>query len=187
MNSKHGKIIVITGPMYSGKSTTLVRYIDRSLSIGQRAIILSPLTDTRSDCELVCHSGQRRSVVKLKTLMSYLDYPEISMHDIIGIDEAQFFDAQDLYDFALHVADSMYKTVIVSGLDTNFKREEFGGVIRTISIADEVNKLTALCCVCRNGTPAIFTKRIVSPKYTNDIVVGGKEMYQSVCRYHYNN
>ena len=180
---KSGKITIITGPMYSGKSTTLLRYIDRSISIGQQTVILSPLIDTRSDCELVCHSGQRRGVVKLKTLMSFFSDPTVGEYDIIGIDEAQFFDACDLYDFASKVADVLHKTIIVSGLDTNFKREEFGGVIRTIAIADEVVKLTALCCVCRNGMPAIFTKRIYST--SSDILVGGKEAYQSVCRHHY--
>ena len=62
----NGKIIVITGPMYSGKSSTLVRYIDRSIAIGQRALLLSPILDTRADHQLVCHSGQRRDVIMNK-------------------------------------------------------------------------------------------------------------------------
>ena len=80
---QNGKIIVITGPMYSGKSSTLIRFIDRSISIGQHTVILSPLIDTRSDCELVCHSGQRRSVIKIKTLMCFINDPSFKTYDII--------------------------------------------------------------------------------------------------------
>ena len=179
-----GHVTVITGPMYSGKSSTLIRYIDRALSIRQRAIIVSPATDTRSANELVCHSGEKRKVIKLETLTMFLDSEDFAAADIIGVDEAQFFKSDDLYNFVCEASDNRGKTIIVAGLDTNFKREPFGGVIQTIGIADEVCKLSALCAACGDGTKAIFTKRLPS-EHTGVILVGGQDCYQSVCRYHY--
>ena len=167
--------------MYSGKSSTMIRHIDRALAISQRALILSPLLDTRSTSEIVCHTGQRRATVKIKKLVPFLSDPCFETLNLIGIDEAQFFQEQDLFDFA-SAAVKRNKTVVVAGLDTNFRQEAFGGVVRLCTIADEVIKLTALCSVCGDGSPAIFTRRLISCQH--EILVGGAESYQAVCRRH---
>lgn len=98
---------------------------------------------------------------------------------MIGIDEAQFFG--DLYEFCRQAADREGKTVIVAGLDGDFKRRRFGSVLDLIPIADTVTKLTSRCEVC--GKRALFTMRKTEEKETE--LIGGAEVYMPVCRSHY--
>lgn len=75
------------------------------------------------------------------------------------------------------------KLVIISGLDGDFQRKSFGQILDLIPLADRVDKLSALCSKCRDGTPAIFSKRYA--KGTEQIAVGGLDSYLPVCRKHY--
>ena len=181
--SKSGWLKVVGGPMFAGKTRQLMLDIDRESAIGRRTIILSPTVDTRASDELVCHTGERRAVCKLDHLVPFVRDSSFTTADVIGIDEAQFFESSDLYDFVMEAVETYKKTVIVAGLDTNFRREPFGGVIRLVAIADKVQKLSALCSLCKDGTPAMFTRR--TGHSSNDIEIGGKDMYQAVCRRHY--
>ena len=152
-------LVVLTGPMFCGKSSTLVRYMDRAAAIHQPTVILSPHTDTRSSGELVCHTGMRRPVIKVSDLCSFLVDARFDGSQHVGIDEAQFFDADDLVEFCSTAVDRHGKYVVVAGLDTDFRRRPFGGVMRLAGIADKYEKLEALCSACSDGTPAIFTRR----------------------------
>ena len=93
----------------------------------------------------------------------------------------QFF--TDLYDFCVAAVEKDAKSVIISGLDGDFKRKSFGQILDLIPLADRVDKLTALCTKCRDGTAAIFSKRFA--KCTDQIAVGGLDSYIPVCRRHY--
>ncbi|KAH9798174.1 pentatricopeptide repeat-containing protein [Citrus sinensis] len=99
--------------------------------------------------------------------------------DVIGIDEAQFF--EDLYDFCREAADHDGKTVIVAGLDGDYLRRSFGSVIDIIPLADSVTKLTARCEFC--GKRAFFTLR--KTEETKTELIGGSDIYMPVCRQHY--
>ena len=178
-------LTVLTGPMFSGKSSTLVRYVDRARVIGHKTAILSPVTDTRAESQMICHTGERRDVVKISDLAVFITDDRFRDAQTIGIDEAQFFDTCDLFEFCRAAADIHGKDVIVAGLDTDFQRRPFGGVTRLASIADKYVKLDALCSVCSDGTPAIFTARKTQARSVSTIVVGGQDMYQAVCRRHY--
>ncbi|OMO64725.1 Thymidine kinase [Corchorus olitorius] len=101
--------------------------------------------------------------------------------DVIGIDEAQFF--EDLYDFCCEAADHHGKTVIVAGLDGDYLRRSFGSVLDIIPIADSVMKLTARCELC--GKRAFFTLRKTDEIQTE--LIGGADVYMPVCRQHYVN
>ncbi|MBA0686425.1 hypothetical protein Goari_014030 [Gossypium aridum] len=101
--------------------------------------------------------------------------------DVIGIDEAQFF--EDLYDFCCKAADNDGKTVILSGLDGDYLRRSFGSVLDIIPLADTVTKLTARCEVC--GKKAFFTFRKTAATQTE--LIGGADLYMPVCRQHYVN
>ncbi|CAL5390755.1 unnamed protein product [Camellia sinensis] len=101
--------------------------------------------------------------------------------DVIGIDEAQFFD--DLYDFCCKVADCDGKIVIVAGLDGDYLRRTFGLVLHIIPLADSITKLTARCQLC--GKRAFFTLRKTNETKTE--LIGGSDVYMPVCRQHYVN
>ncbi|KAF5961139.1 hypothetical protein HYC85_002348, partial [Camellia sinensis] len=101
--------------------------------------------------------------------------------DVIGIDEAQFFD--DLYDFCCKVADCDGKIVIVVGLDGDYLRWTFGSVLHIIPLADSITKLTARCQLC--GKRAFFTLRKTNETKTE--LIGGSDVYMPVCRQHYVN
>ncbi|MCL7047328.1 hypothetical protein MKW94_004843 [Papaver nudicaule] len=99
--------------------------------------------------------------------------------DVIGIDEAQFFD--DLYDFCCKAADHDGKTVVVAGLDGDYLRRRFGSVLDIVPLADSVTKLTARCEIC--GKRAFFTSRKTEDTETE--LVAGSDVYKPVCRQHY--
>lgn len=101
------------------------------------------------------------------------------MLDVIGIDEAPFFD--DLYDFCCMAADRDGKTVVVAGLDGDYLRRNFGSVLDIIPIADTITKLTARCELC--GKRAFFTLRKTDDEKTE--LIGGADVYMPVCRQHY--
>ncbi|GKV18762.1 hypothetical protein SLEP1_g29101 [Rubroshorea leprosula] len=101
--------------------------------------------------------------------------------DVIGIDEAQFF--EDLYDFCCEAADHDGKTVIVAGLDGDYLRRSFGSVLDIIRLADSVTKLTARCELC--GKRASFLLRKTEETQTE--LIGGADVYMPVCRQHYVN
>ncbi|KAG5574412.1 hypothetical protein H5410_054546 [Solanum commersonii] len=139
--------------------------------------------DTRYGLDsIVTHDGDRLPCWPLANLSSFKQRcgPEAySKLEIIGIDEAQFF--EDLYDFCKEVADHDGKIVIVAGLDGDYLRRSFGSVLDVIPIADSVTKLTARCELC--GECASFTLRKTGETRTE--LIAGAEVYMPVCRKHY--
>ncbi|AED93115.1 Thymidine kinase b [Arabidopsis thaliana] len=183
-SSSPGEIHVVVGPMFSGKTTTLLRRILAERETGKRIAIIKSNKDTRYCTEsIVTHDGEKYPCWSLPDLSSFKerfgfdDYE--NRLDVIGIDEAQFFG--DLYEFCREAADKEGKTVIVAGLDGDFMRRRFGSVLDLIPIADTVTKLTSRCEVC--GKRALFTMRKTEEKETE--LIGGAEVYMPVCRSHY--
>ncbi|KAF8045401.1 hypothetical protein N665_5008s0001 [Sinapis alba] len=180
-----GAIHVIMGPMFSGKSTSLLRRIKSEISAGRSVAMVKSSKDTRyAKDSVVTHDGIGFPCWALPDLMSF---PEIfgqdayAKLDVIGVDEAQFFG--DLYEFCCKVADDDGKTVIVAGLDGDYLRRSFGAVLEIIPLADSVIKLTARCEVC--GKKAFFTLRKTCDTKTE--LIGGADVYMPVCRKHYVN
>ncbi|KAK4259119.1 hypothetical protein QN277_005486 [Acacia crassicarpa] len=178
-----GEIHVIVGPMFAGKTTTLLRRMQLESSSGRNVAIIKSSKDTRYGLDsIVTHDGFKLPCWALTNLSSFRQkfgpdaYDQL---DVIGIDEAQFF--EDLYDFCCGAADHDGKTVIVAGLDGNYLRRSFGSVLDIIPIADSVTKLTARCEIC--GKRAFFTLRKVEE--TQVELIGGSEVYMPVCRQHY--
>ncbi|XP_010457697.1 PREDICTED: thymidine kinase a isoform X1 [Camelina sativa] len=179
-----GSIHVIMGPMFSGKSTSLLRRIKSEISDGSRSVaMLKSSKDTRyAKDSVVTHDGIGFPCWALPDLMSFPDKFGLDAYnklDVIGIDEAQFFG--DLYEFCCKAADDDGKTVIVAGLDGDYLRRSFGAVLDVIPIADSVTKLTARCEVC--GQKAFFTLRKTCDTRTE--LIGGADVYMPVCRKHY--
>ena len=112
--------------------------------------------------------------------MSLLDRSDFISSEVIGIDEAQFFD--DLYEFIITI-EPLQKIIIVAGLDGDFKRRPIGQILQIIPLCDEVIKLHAMDMVDKDGSPGIFTKRLSE----NDdlIVIGAENEYVAVSRKNY--
>ncbi|WJX22937.1 thymidine kinase [Trifolium repens] len=147
--------------------------------------IIKSSKDTRYGLDsIVTHDGAKLPCWPLTNLSSFKQKFGIDAYeklDVIGIDEAQFFD--DLYDFCREAADHDGKTVIVAGLDGNYLRKSFGSVLDIIPLADSITKLTARCEIC--GKNALFTLRKTQDKQVE--LIGGVDVYMPVCRQHYVN
>lgn len=167
-----GKIEIIIGCMFSGKTTELIRRVSRYKSINKTNVIINSNIDTRYDGGVITHSGSILDCVKTDKLMSVVS--TLKNIEVIGVDEAQFFD--DLYTFALW-CESNNKILIIAGLDGDTNRKPFGDILSCIPICDSVNKLTALD---KNGEEAIFTIKKV--KSSNRIEIGNNNIYQAVTR-----
>ncbi|GMY36696.1 thymidine kinase a-like isoform X2 [Fagus crenata] len=178
-----GEIHVIVGPMFAGKTTTLLRRIQSESSNGRSVAIIKSNKDTRYGLDsIVTHDGVKLPCLALPDLSSFRQKFGLDAYDqldVIGIDEAQFF--EDLYDFCREAADHDGKTVIVSGLDGDYLRRSFGSVLDIIPLADSVTKLTARCELC--GKRAFFTLRKTAETETE--LIGGADVYMPVCRQHY--
>jgi thymidine kinase len=179
----HGKLEVIIGNMFSGKSSELIRRINREKSINKRIIVINYIGDNRySNDSVSTHDYTKVKCLKLAKLEDF-NVHLINQYDSFFIDEGQFF--PDLYDFVINLVDNFKKHVVVSGLDGDCYRKPFGDMIRLIPICDTVDKLTAYCNKCNNGTIAPFTKKLKSNSSTTQIDIGGTDKYVPVCRFHY--
>lgn len=182
-DSGSGEVHVIVGPMFAGKTTTLLKRIKSERSNGRSVAIIKSDKDTRYGLDsIVTHDGDRLPCWPLANLLSFKQRcgsEAYSKLEVIGIDEAQFF--EDLYDFCMEAADHDGKIVIVAGLDGDYLRRSFGSVLDVIPIADSVTKLTARCELC--GKRASFTLR--KTEETRTELIAGAEVYMPVCRKHY--
>ncbi|TKY49960.1 Thymidine kinase [Spatholobus suberectus] len=180
-----GEIHVIVGPMFAGKTTALLRRIKSELNAARNVAMLKSSKDTRYAIDsVVTHDGVKFPCWALPDLLSFREkYGDDAYQklDVIGIDEAQFF--EDLYEFCCKAADEDGKTVIVAGLDGDYLRRSFGSVLHIIPLADSVTKLTARCELC--GKRAFFTLRKTEQRETE--LIGGADVYMPVCRLHYVN
>ncbi|MEW5301761.1 MAG: hypothetical protein WDW36_004599 [Sanguina aurantia] len=180
-----GRVELIIGPMFAGKSTMLLKLVRQHQVNGTQVLLVKPAVDTRYTAGVVStHTGDSlpcRTVSCLGSLRAGLE--EDSAWDsisTIAIDEAQFF--PDLVDFVVDAADLHHKTVLVAGLDSDFRRQRFGQVHDLLQHADSITKLAAQCVEC--SAPAIYTRRTAS-QHQQQQLVGGSDVYSPVCRQHY--
>ena len=176
------RIEIILGCMYSGKTTELIRRTNRYKAIGKQVLIINHMIDERTDSNSIqTHSnGQtsnKENAVKISELLKIFEIAMFDECDIIGIDEAQFF--PDLLEFVKKV-ETYNKILIIAGLDGDYKREPIGQILQCIPFCDEVTKLNAMDMIDKDGSPAIFSKRIVGGN--NQILVGANESYIAVSR-----
>jgi thymidine kinase len=179
----HGSLELIIGPMFSGKSSELIRKIRLAKIINKKILVIKPLIDNRYDNQkIVSHSFESENCITVATLEEVND--KINNNDLIIIDEGQFF--PDLKLHVLRWVEEYNKNVIVGGLDGDYKRNPIGEILSLIPFADKCHKINSLCKECNDGTPALFTHRKLNPNMSlEQIQVGGSETYEPLCRNHF--
>ena len=175
-----GSLSIILGCMFSGKSTEIIQRYNAYKSQDKSILLINHTSDKRYGTNVVStHNKVSVPCLSRITLTELLVSDKFKNADIIMIEEAQFF--KDLFTFTTLSVDKYDKTVVVAGLDGDYKRQAFGDLLKLIPYADEVVKLVAICKHCNNK--AIFTKRIVDNE--EQCLVGGEEYYIPVCRKHF--
>ena len=174
-----GRIEVIVGPMFSGKSEELIRRLKRARIARQRVVCFKPDIDLRYHrTHIASHGAQTHdasTVANVERLREALS-TQLDDIEVIGIDEAQFFD-EGIIPLVVELV-HLGKRIILAGLDTTFTAEPFGPIPALMAIADEVAKLSAVCMVC--GAPAIHTQRLGASQEL--VVVGAAGVYEARCR-----
>lgn len=173
--TSNGWIEVISGSMFSGKTEELIRRLNRALIAQQAVEIFKPIVDKRySKTKVVSHNN---SEIKSTPIHFARDILLQCDHcDVVGIDEAQFFD-EEIVDVVKKVANSG-KRVVVAGLDMDFRGDPFPPMDQLMSVAEYVTKVHAVCMEC--GDVASFSHRRSKSKKT--VVLGEKDIYEALCR-----
>lgn len=173
-----GRVEVICGSMFSGKTEELIRRLKRAKIARQRVEIYKPAIDTRySDEAVVSHDANSIASTPVDSARSILLLA--SEAQVVGIDEAQFFD-DSLVEVCTRLAASG-KRVIIAGLDMDFKGVPFGPMPALMSIAEEVTKVHAICVRC--GNLAYVSHRIVDDEHR--VLLGEQSEYEPLCRHCY--
>ena len=175
-DERRGSIEVICGSMFSGKTEELIRRLKRAKIAKQRVEIFKPAIDTRySDTEVVSHDANSIASTPVSSSQNILLMT--GDVDVIGIDEAQFFD-EGIIDVCNTLANQGFR-VIVAGVDMDFKGVPFGPMPALMAIADDVQKVHAICVRC--GAPAYVSHRLVAGE--KQVLLGEKNEYEPICRH----
>ena len=173
--SRRGCIEVICGSMFSGKTEELIRRLKRAKIARQRVEIFKPAIDKRySEEDIVSHDSNAIHSTPVDNSHSILLMT--SDVDVVGIDEAQFFD-DGIVEVCSELANNGTR-VIVAGLDMDFRRIPFGPMPALLSIADDVTKVHAICVEC--GPIANYSYRLVDSD--RRVLLGERNEYQPLCR-----
>jgi thymidine kinase len=174
-----GMIEVITGSMFSGKTEELIRRMRRAGFAKQKIEIFKPAIDVRySTTDVVSHDENSiRSTAVENSSNILLLAGDV---DVVGIDEAQFFD-KHLVDVAVQLANQGIR-VIIAGLDMDFRGVPFGPMPGLMAIADFVTKVHAVCVHC--GSNALLSHRLSEKEQV--VLLGEKDIYEPLCRQCYN-
>jgi thymidine kinase len=181
ITNSNGYLKIVTGCMFSGKTSYIIRECKKWQSIGKNVLMINYDLDKRySDKnQVVSHDKFKIDCI----MVNDLDI-DVSEYDVILINEAQFF--SQLKDHVNIWCDELKKIVVVSGLDGDYLRGKFGEVLDLIPSCDEFIKLKAYCSMCKDGTDAIFTWKIHNNNDIKNIIDIGVHNYTPLCRKHYN-
>ncbi len=176
---RQGRIEVICGSMFSGKTEELIRRLNRARIAQQKVEIYKPLLDTRySEEDVVSHDSNSVASTPVDSSQSILLMATEA--DVVGIDEAQFFD-EGLVEVCNTLA-NRGKRIIIAGLDMDFKGVPFGPMPALCAIAEDVTKVHAICVRC--GNLAHVSHRIVEGD--KQVMLGELQEYEPLCRQCYN-
>ena len=174
-----GRIEVICGSMFSGKTEELIRRMRRAVFANLKTAIFKPAIDVRySDCDVVSHDAKALRSTPVKSASEILD--KAGDAKVIGIDEAQFFDG-GIVDVVQALADRGVR-VIIAGLDMDYLGKPFGPMPALMAVAEDVLKVHAICVRC--GDLAQYSHRL--SKSDKLVELGEKDIYEPICRACYN-
>lgn len=180
-----GHLSVLLGCMFSQKTTELLRRIKRYNSIGYKVLVINFIGDNRygHDC-IASHDKEVHKAACVEFLKSVDHLVRSGDYQVVAIDEGQFF--ADLFEYVSAWADELPVHIVVAGLDGTSERTPFGDMLRLIPMAEEVERLSAFCSECRDGTVAVYSKYFgEAKKDENGVAIGGAEAYRPVCRKHF--
>lgn len=176
---KNAQIKLICGPMFSGKTTSLINAVQEERKKGKSVFVFKPKLDDRyAEEAVVSHDKSETDAYPVKKSVEILDY--YMNADVIAIDEVQFFDEQ-IVDVCEKMANEG-KNVIVAGLDMDYLGRPFGAIPRLMVVADEIKKLNSVCTFCSGK--ARYSHRISEDNGV--VVLGEKDKYVPLCRSCYN-
>ena len=172
---RKGMIQIICGPMFSGKTTELLRRVRRYMIQNEQCLLLKSTEERYKDSlrRIVSHDQHYLEAHPCDKL--YDKFQEACSAGVIGIDEGQFF--EDIVPFSEELA-NRGKIVIIASLDSDFRREPFGKITELIAKAEDITKLTSICFLCKQD--AAFSARITPEQ--DVVLIGGSEKYRPVCR-----
>jgi thymidine kinase len=179
-----GYLEIILGPMWSGKTSALLKIYRQYSFCKSRICVINYEADVRySETMLSTHDKEMIPCIlgfSMEEIMK-IHKDEIENSDVILINEGQFF--SDIVPFTIKMVEEERKKVYICGLDGDFKRDKIGNLLDLIPICDKMTKLHALCSMCKDGTLAPFTFR--STCDTEQVLIGN-DIYMPLCRSCYN-
>ena len=179
-NNDIGFLSICCGCMFSGKTSWLLQQFNKYSYIGKSICVINYADDKRYDNKML--STHDKHMIPCTQTYSLTNVQELLYeHDVILINEGQFFN--DLYDVVCDLVDKN-KIVHIAALDGDFKRQEFGQVLKLLPLCDDYNKVHALCAHCKDGTKASFSFRVSSECQQISI---GSDNYKPLCRKCYRN
>jgi thymidine kinase len=179
VTGKKGSIEVITGSMFSGKTEELIRRLRRAQFAGLKVEIFKPSLDMRySETRVVSHDD--KSIISTPVDNASAIMLLAGNVDVVGIDEAQFFD-NSIIEVCNTLADNGIR-IVVAGLDMDFKGNPFGPMPALLAVAEYVTKVHAICMRCGNLAQYSFRKS----EESQVVLLGEKNLYEPLCRNCYN-
>ena len=177
-----GHLTLLIGCMFAQKTTELIRRIRRYKAIGYNVLVVNYSGDVRYGTnKIISHDTDSNDAICVKTLEEVAKQVTSGSYQVLIIDEGQFY--SDLYEKVKGWADMLPIHIVVTGLDGDSDRNPFGDILKLIPLAEEVERLSALCSVCKDGTLAHFSKALIAKE--EQVSIGGANCYVPVCRKHY--
>ena len=174
---KIGRLELLFGSMFSGKSEALLSRLKRAQIAKQTVLLFKPATDTRYSAKnVVSHDKNEMPAIVIQNADEIFDHLTDNSYHVIGIDEAQFF-CNKLIDVCRKLADNGHR-VIVAGLDQKFDGSAFGPMPYLACEADETVKLKAICVRCGDLAHRSYRKSIEE----QTVMLGEKDQYEPLCR-----
>lgn len=168
---------IILGPMFAGKSSRILSIVSRYASLGMRVLVVKHASDVRygDEDDVITHDQRRAPCIRVDNLNEV----ELDGFQVIVVDEAHFFSG--LVNFVKRVVEHHGRHLFLVGLDGDSHRQPFGELLECIPLADRVERITAFCRLCANGTPGLFSyRRRGQPN--QQVMVGGADVYETLCR-----
>lgn len=175
---------MIIGCMFAGKTSELIRKVQKLWYAGYQYQIFKPFVDDRTKSNIKSHTDLTLPSITVKSSQEIINKINADT-DVIAIDEIQFFD-QKIVSITQNLVNKN-KIVICAGLDKDFRGVPFLNITKMLPLSEFIIKLNAVCVVC--GNSADRTQRIINDKYApwNDkiIMIGGNNYYEARCRFHH--